>query len=103
MWTKSDVLALLQLLATIILATIQAVWCLTIRQGARLVLAPDSMLTALKSHFDVARAIQPTVAGMGVEARYKHSRSRSHEHCHSNSHCHASEIHWWVYSISDLL
>lgn len=33
MWTKSDVLQLLQLLAMVILALIQAVWCLLILQG----------------------------------------------------------------------
>ena len=57
MWTKSDVLALLQLLAMIIFATTHAAWCLTIRQGARLVLEQDIMLTALKLPCDVARAI----------------------------------------------
>jgi len=99
MWTKSDVLALLQLLAMIIFAATHAVWCLTIRRGALLVLAQDSMLTALKLPCDVARAIQPVMIGMEVETKCSHSRG--HEPRRSHCRCHASEIHWWVYSISD--
>ena len=91
MWTRSDVLALLQLLAMIIFAIIQAVWCLTIRQGARLVLVQESMLTALKWPCDVARMVLPVVMGMKVEAKCSHSRSYEHRQSHCHCHRHAND------------
>jgi len=91
MWIKSDVLALLQLLVTIVFAIVQAAWCLTVRPGARVLLAQDIVLTALKSPCDALRTLQHVVMGMGSKARESHSHSRSHKHRHSLTHCRASE------------
>jgi hypothetical protein len=55
MWTRSDILALLQLLAMIVFATVHAAWCLAIHRGAYFPFAQDHVLIFLKLPFGVAR------------------------------------------------
>jgi hypothetical protein len=55
MWTRSDILALLQLLAMVFFATIHAAWCLAVQRGAYSLFAQDHVLIFLKLLFGVAR------------------------------------------------
>jgi hypothetical protein len=55
MWTRSDILALLQLLAMIVFATVHAAWCLAIHRGAYSLFAQDYVLMFLKLLFGVGR------------------------------------------------
>lgn len=55
MWTRSDILALLQLLAMIFFATVHAAWCLAIHRGAYCPFAQDHVLIFLKLLFGGAR------------------------------------------------
>jgi hypothetical protein len=72
MWTKSDVLALLQLLAMIIFATVHAAWCLAIHRGAHFPLTRKRVLTSLELLLDGARVIK---SDMEMVAEAKHSRT----------------------------
>jgi multisubunit Na+/H+ antiporter MnhF subunit len=55
MWTRSDILALLQLLAMIFFATVHAAWCLTIHRCAYSPFWQDHVLIFPKLLFDIAR------------------------------------------------
>jgi hypothetical protein len=55
MWTRSDILALLQLIAMIFFATVHAAWCLAIHRRAYSLFAQDHVLICLKLLFGVAR------------------------------------------------
>jgi hypothetical protein len=62
MWTRSDILALLQLLAMIFFATVHAAWCLAIHRGTHSLFAQDHVLIFLKLPFGVAR-MQSDITG----------------------------------------
>lgn len=73
MWTKSDILQLLQLLTMVIFATVHAAWCLLVHQGEAFLIQCISVLTSLtvnmRRYATLARPIEKEcdVAATAVE------------------------------------